>query len=419
MTVRCGGGTSAAKPGFDQVVLGAGLITAGLGLVAPWLLPVGVLIDAFVFDAASQCAGDPPPMPPSADLALTNVLPGGILNPNFGIWRDAVKSLLLNWAWVQYCECTSGALVPPTYPNPPAQQAPAPTGVAPCLSGHWSGLVTVKNTTGLLGDFNSLMGMFPAQAGLSVVSGSHTITAIPIPPGATSITWSGVGTSYGTGIGDNGVNAAVGFDTWNSAGTHVDGLDLVLWSTMSGLSFRGTKALTAGAKYFYMSAVTSNDPGNPLPSALDLTIQFNCGPDVGTSDPCCPPDPGLLTAIQQLYQLVMSVYQGLPHQLNSYATAAVHSGLSGNGSITLVGAALAIRVNITADPGSLGVDFGHPDFLFDRGYIVPIVNAAPIRAESRLVYNPQMFPLPALTEQIGYSLHPGVTISITELVRGP
>lgn len=102
MTVKCGGGTSAAKPGFDQVVVGAGLITAGLGVIAPWLLPVGVLLDAFVYDVATECPTDPPPLPSGADLSLSNVIPGGVLNPNFSTWRTAVQNLLLNWAWEQY-----------------------------------------------------------------------------------------------------------------------------------------------------------------------------------------------------------------------------------------------------------------------------------------------------------------------------
>ena len=121
----------------------------------------------------------------------------------------------------------------------------------------------------------------------------------------------------------------------------------------------------------------------------------------------------------QIIGYLQSIFQSLPSPLSSYATGTVHAGLSGNGHIPLAGDALAALVNITTDPATLGADVGDPTFLFDRGYITPIINFGPVRGETRLVHNPQVYVLPALTEQIGYSLHPGVTISITELLRGP
>jgi hypothetical protein len=154
---------------------------------------------------------------------------------------------------------------------------------------------------------------------------------------------------------------------------------------------------------------------------IDYELKFYCtGASPSTpAAPCCPPDPILLAKLTQIANQLDLIYSGLSSSPNSYAESTVHAGLSGNGRVTLSQSCLAVKVAITTDIASGGVDIGDPNYLFDRGYIVPITAEAPIAGDSRLVYNPQLTPLPILTEQIGYSLHPGVVISITEIIRGP
>lgn len=86
--------------------------------------------------------------------------------------------------------------------------------------------------------------------------------------------------------------------------------------------------------------------------------------------------------------------------------------------MTLVDAAIAVRVELTTLPATLGVEGPSPDFVFDAGYVVPVVAGTPLR-EQRIVYSSQQFWLDNLVDQVGYKLHPGVVATITELTRGP
>jgi hypothetical protein len=117
--------------------------------------------------------------------------------------------------------------------------------------------------------------------------------------------------------------------------------------------------------------------------------------------------------------MVKAIYEGMPSSPHSYAEGTVHAGLTGNGSVTFVGDAIAVKVAITADTTGFRISSGDPPFYWSRGYIVPITAEAPVRRPVRLVYNPQQYELPALTDSIGYTLPPGLTISITELTAGP
>ena len=134
---------------------------------------------------------------------------------------------------------------------------------------------------------------------------------------------------------------------------------------------------------------------------------------------CCPPDPTIEAKLNAIFGLVKAIYEGLPSSPHSYAEATIHSALTGNGSIVLAATALAIKVDITADTTGFRISPGDPSYYWSRGYIVPITAEAPVRRPVRLVYNPQQYELPALTDSIGYTLPPGITIKITELVAGP
>lgn len=168
-------------------------------------------------------------------------------------------------------------------------------------------------------------------------------------------------------------------------------------------------------------AIWTNDNVANSPAVLSGELKFFCSsqPQGSLNTSCCPPDPSLTALLQQLQSMVEAIYQAVGVPLHSYADGTAHTGLSGGGTVTLSEAAIAVRVNLTTDPASLGQAAGDPTFLYDRGFVVPIVNSAPIRNDVRLVYNPQMYLLPELTEQIGYYFHPGVVATVTELTAGP
>jgi hypothetical protein len=123
--------------------------------------------------------------------------------------------------------------------------------------------------------------------------------------------------------------------------------------------------------------------------------------------------------LNQIYGMVKAIFEGLPSAPHSYAEGTVHAGLTGSGSVVLVGNAIGVKVTITSDTTGFRISPGDPSYYWSRGYIVPITAEAPVRRPVRLVYSPQQYELPALTDSIGYTLPPGLTISITELTAGP
>lgn len=368
------------------------------------------------FELSTFCTTDPPAMPTFTAQDYFNALGGGGALAQIAAidkFRDALGNLM----WPTLCKCdTVGTPAPPTLAPPPANlptYQPPQFPTAPSSSPCWDRSASVNYVVNGQ-DLWWQPTLFPAAARFSSFwTGSQAPIALPVPL-PNSIRFSGSIDSNGSATG-----AQANINFYSATGSIGGG------GVGPVVGVGATSSITVPVPATAVYANVGMFPNGPFASAGQTAhgeLQIFCAGSsaTGISAPCCPPDPALQAELQALRSLVELIYDSLPAQLNSYADATVHAGLTGNGTVTLVGPrTLAIRVDITAEPTNLGVDFGHPDFLFDRGYVVPVVNAAPIRAESRLVYNPQMFILPALTEQIGYSLHPGVTISITELIRGP
>lgn len=416
MTVRCGGGASNLIAGTgQQVVFSAALITEGIGLISPWLLPLAGLVDAFVYEALTQCTADPPAMPTTAELNPLNAV-GGVLNPNFSAWSSAVNALLLNWAWDQYCQCASGSPTPLVYPTQQtAVTVPSTSQGAPCLRTEWQGTVPLTASPFDLSQFLGLTSLHPTGQIARVVtdsSGSYTVHGIPAGVTGILATSQYAPAPLCTGQYLNG--AGVMF--YDSTGATIGSNEPLSPSFIQP----GTRFLTfpAGAVYWYFNGSQESTTCGPANQPMQVVLDFYCGSTPGVAGPCVT-DPLVLQMLNTILSTLNAVYGALPGRLNSYAEGAVHSGLTGNGTITLSGNAIAVKVSITTDLPGGRIDLGSPNYLFDRGYIVAVTNEAPIRGITRLVYNPQLYVLPQLTEQIGYSLPAGEVISITELTAGP
>lgn len=397
------------------MVFSGGLITEGLGLISPWLLPVALLVDAFLFEATSQCAVDPPAMPSANDLDIRNAI-GGVFNPNFGGWITAVNNLLLNWAWDQFCTCSAGSPTAAVYPAAPTDTAtPQTPRAVPCFSGdvtrqvapavafHYlgrpanagvmpsTGVIYVKNDVGFNFDYAEL-----ATVPTSGVLNVH----------ATGLT---IGQTYSMGMryldaAHNGVGTA--FDLQYTAAAAVE--DHTLPFTVPPLAAYAHCDLTRWDGTVGDTAV------------VHATATWYCGgggPGVNVGP--CADSPEVLNLLAQIHRLLTAVYNRQVQPIGSYIEGAVHSGLSGNGSVSLVAACIGVKVTITADTSGKGSHAGNPVYLFDRGFIVALAAEGPIRAPARLTFNPQLFQLPPPTDAIGYTLTAGVTVSITELLPGP
>lgn len=411
MTVVCGGGTSSKKAVSPAVVFLSGETLTALVVETLSLPQVWVSLLAFAagqsIDLTSFCASDPPAVPTFSALEIAE-----IINP-IGIVSSAtlakVGALVEIAAWYAFCQCDAtttpappaGPTYPPTAPtvNPPGFTVPGTT----CWDKSWN--------TGPMGGFTFSADLWP-----------------PPPPGRATGT---VGYSAAFGSG-----ATFQFTYTNNAdGNHLQNIQgNTTWFSVSGTTLRNdtTATMVPGATPItqtlvgptnwdrvQMSVIPATGPSGTN-SATMRAVVYCSGPGAGAPvTPCCPPDPALEARLVRMQALLELIFSSLPTTLNSYAESTVHSGLTGGGTITLVNAPLAVKVNITTDNTHLGVALGSPNYLFDRGYVVPIAAEGPIAGLTRLVYNPQLLVLPKLTEQIGYHLGPGVTASITELVRGP
>lgn len=415
MTAICpGGGASQLRPGAGQaIVFSAALITEGLGIISPWLLPLAALIDSFVWQASTQCQGDPPAIPSSSSLSPSNAI-GGILNPNFNSWLTAVNNLLLNWAWQQYCECVSGTATAPTYPQPPSGVGgSAPTGGTPCFTGSFGGTPLQETTPTTLRPEtpqlrpNGTMANYPFGAG-------QIAQTVAINPGAyTAITFTGTVTFDPAGSKPY----VIELNEFDSSGTFLSNPSFsVPWSA-SPATFSHTFSIGPSVGAIGVETAQVNETH---PATVQVTAVWTCGAGGAAAGPCQPcTDPGVLEVLNTILQLVEAVYQASPVTVSAYSEGTTHSGLSGSGVISIAPTTIGVRVNITTDLPGGRIDLGSPNYLFDRGYIVEIAVEAPVRGYSRLVYNPQVFQLLPITEQIGYTLPVGEVISITELSRAP
>lgn len=407
--VVCSSG-SAPKPTFTgaTVAFSLGSLAALLNNITTiWAVPFAGYLGVLTYDATLLCGSDPPPMPV---ISASDVLALLTLD-NVAAHLAAVtkfSDLVANVLWPQMCQCISGS---PSLPTFPAAPSPLPLVNPPALTPtvYTTPCIEQQNTvsTPLFGAYNILPngGTFG-----SVDTGGHSIAVDPTQSIGYKLTLF-YDTTDPTGT-PNGV-AVLTSETAAGGARHTEQTLVVHHGNTSTVA--GT--LQAGA----VDVVLANDltGGSGITTSWKADLELFCGSQAQPLTPCCPPDPTLQAELDQVLQYVQLIYQSLPSAPSSYADATAHVGLTGNGTLTLADAPLAVRVNITTDASTLGVEAGSPEYLFDRGYIVPVVNSAPIRGETRLVYNPQLYLLPALTEQLGYSLASGLVVTITELVAGP
>ena len=395
MTALCGGGTSAPKaitPGVVQVT--AAILLAWLAKRGPNLSFLSNILSFLGIpdiDTATFCASDPPAIPTFdlADVGAIASLPVG--SPQMAITAGKVADLMLHLAWYELCECTSGTPVPEPAPSAPpvgaAQPLPQPAS-GPCKTEHM-GPNTQPTPNGLI---TGPSGQFPV--------GCTWFRCIN-----TQVNNGGAGTNYHS---DMYVNNQFGQRINNNA-----------------LIFRGIRGTTTidsytrdpNMEYYFIDQSFFNSVSGNI-DTLESTWEFYCGSaaPAGVATGCCPPDDVTLGLLQQLITMVTLMQrQTVPF---AYVPGATHSGLSGTGEIAVQG---LIGAKITASvPGRAGLDLGHPDTVYDIGWI-NWGGADGYTPREKLVTSPQLsFPNAAgQFTKIGYTIPSDVTISILELVREP
>lgn len=392
MTALCpGGGASVPRfgtPLFLSATVGAfSLLLSKYGATKlQFLIP---LLGFVPFDMATFCSVDPPAMPSFTDAEIyALIFHTGDANFLSGLEkaRDMVKRML----WYDFCECSSGTATPIVNPVMPTT---TPTLVVPTAS-----LVTPCQSFTHTGVTGYCSGSFSYWLGASPVDRSATKWRIT----STGAIQSSGGVSYRYQMQENGTGVfanTVLTDTFPPEVAH----------TFSGV--------IANPNTTYLAGHIQYVSGGGCSMAQD-TLELYCGGTPGAVQaPCCPPDP----ATQAYLDLILSTVTLIQRQAApfGYVYGTNHAALSGNGSFG-VSDLLGVSVDVTTLPASYGRATGTPEKLFDLGYVT--LGTADGYSQSRRIDADGSLVLPpsgGIYTLVGYTLSPGVVVSIRELVREP
>lgn len=258
-----------------------------------------------------------------------------------------------------------------------------------------------------------------------VTTARTTITSVPGPPftaygmpsTATGMRWqihqfttehcgSSSGESYGLSL-------------FNSAGAFMTTMSLDDQTNSGTLDGSGAWNFPTGATYWRADCgyTTSGNCGAAL-TPSNISTQVYCGGQGPNSpDSCCPPDPLTMLTLNNILQIVEEIEAKIGGTtLGPYVDGTRHRALSGNGTIAISPTAAAIRVEIDTSLTGYPNNPGDPNYYFSLGFVTPFALGTPLKGQ-RLVYNRQIFSWPTYTDQIGYTLEPGLVVDLVELTR--
>lgn len=400
MTAICSGGTSSARPGFGASVALTVPAIAGLlnNIPTPWAVGFAAYLGLIAYDLNTFCTVDPPAVPTitAADaLALLT-----FLDP-IGHAQAVAKfeQLVGAYAWYQLCQCDSVATpAPPTPPgapvglpniDPPALGPPRPPA-DPCqtfVQGAWFNVDPgLTQHTGV-----------QSFLGLGVTSVEFTLqTQLVTPPGPSC--------------------------EWQIVWMHQNA-DNTLTTVRTDTIFPGvTETIVrlivppdgATAQQTLITAYSGTGRVQE-----NITIRYFCGGNVPGGPPTpCPADPMLAGMLAQILELVTLIQrQAVPF---AYISGASHTGLTGNGQLAVQGL-IGAKVTITANaPGTIGVQAGDPEYLWDAGWINwGSADGFSPRQVLSATTTLSLPPNAGAYTLLGYSLAPGVVVTIQELAREP
>lgn len=433
MTALCGGGPSGAKSGYsDLVYLGGAAVEAfltlkGFGSVATLLGPA---IAGMSFELSSYCATDPP-----ADPGLTAGDIGDALNfTDVSVSIPALEKIR-QWFgsqyWYEICQCT-GTSTPtaPTAsdPGPISTNAGLPGAtVGPCYVTHAAPVWTPSGANTFLDLTTQLLPATGSTTNRTSTAGgfSHTVTTIPFPAGTQGPYF--VGQYVGADYGAISNSPTMELSTWNASGTEFQWGNIgsydnrnagppVTWDPV--MSNLGALWAAAGANPVSWSVQIVNSNGTSAGHEFEFKLDIGamCTGNV-LQTACCPPDPSLDFKLGQILGLLQTIYSTIPVRAPNYAAGTTHTGLTGDGTISLAATTTAIKVGISATGAGYGQISGTPVTYLSSGWLTPVTNQGP-EAGIRLTRDGQVIPLPEATSALDYTLPLGQTISVQELQPG-
>jgi hypothetical protein len=367
-------------------------VSAALPSALQWLSPFLPYLPPIYFDVDAFCVGEPPAAASLVEATIAAVLAGGEAGAAL-VAAQLVWGVIQQQLWYQWCECSSGTQ--PTPPagqsaptnlpavNPPAQLPPSPTIACYDATEGPNNFIPNQSLTIPLG---------------SVLVGRHattvrfTVTTSVVVATGPAITFHFVQLDA-----NNATISDTAFSVNNHTTTEVHVIPIAFNTVNCRLDTSANA--TAGT------------------TARTVRVEFFCNgdPPGGTVTPCCPPDPNLTGMMTQILQYVTLLQRHLVPF--AYVSGAVHSALSGAGTISIQGL-LGAQVHCTTIPTSYGRAGTSPTEYFDMGFVT-FGTADGWPTSFRLERADQlMFPRScSLYTDLDYDLAPGLVVTITEIKR--
>jgi hypothetical protein len=200
-----------------------------------------------------------------------------------------------------------------------------------------------------------------------------------------------------------------------------DGTGLTLTPQPVAIPRLGTKtqdyAFAAGTYVDWQTVGGTASGGNHNTETMRLQTEIYCGNLPGQlQQACCPPDPVLLSKLDQALALLTLVQR--QHVPFAYVPGLTYAGLSGNGEVTFSDPILRLKLELTTLPGNYGLAEGHPDQVYDVGTLA-IGTADGFEPPQWITNSPMLLQVPGDAVRIGYALRPGVVATITTYSREP
>jgi hypothetical protein len=405
VTAVCvGGGPSQIKPGVeDNLVLsngGAGLLFLVPGL--EWLTVIAPVLGFLAYKLPDICMVDPPAFP-TFTVAEVFALYTFTTGDNFNSGFDKVKQTVTAIVWNQYCECVSGTQptlpAAPTNPGGTTVVQPPQLALGKCAS-YTS--PTVGPVTSDLTDYH----LFGTGFGGGGVAGQL------VPTGSTSVVLTMRNITNGA-VHDSEDFLFYYYTSPNLSGNNLGGIINV----PAGATVTRTLVLPAGANGF-SAEVGRHTNGLHNTNLASMTVDVYCGGIPGqAAAPCCPPDDRLTQLLMTIMTQVNLIQrQGVPF---GYIPQAVHSGLSGAGTIDITGL-IGAAVTVTTIPASYGREGSSPTVYFEMGFVTfGTPDGYPSSYRVDKVNNVYLPTRCGAYTVLSYDLAPGVVVTITELAREP
>lgn len=391
MTALCNGGNSGPKLGVEAGVAYSSAKAAQLletygaawAMEAiPFLVLPTLLVNAF-------CQADPPGVP-NFTTAEANALLQLNFTADFFSGLPKLGQLIQYLAWYDLCQCTSGSLVPMGAAAPPPNGTYVVHNPVPLPAAHCGPIFQISSQEN--GSGNAAYGSAPL-----VYSGGETSASIFVSIGASPAPTSTATVTVVAGYADGTSETLV---TINYTGAQVSQTFPV--------------ALKLGLTGFVDNWIGLGGSGN-VGWFVKITTFCNGQPPVGTVTPCCPPDQVTQAQLNAILKLTTLIQRQIAPF--GYVASTVHGNLQGNGELTVQGL-LGVKVLPTSSLANYGHDGGDPDTLWLDSWI-NWGNADGWTAREFLRVSPHLSLPPAAGQftKLGYSLAPGLTVSVTELVR--